>query len=193
MLTLRKTWVLLLLSAVTLSSSAIRAQDSAIDLMLQVNRMRSWLGTGPQAEGWRRYLLLNQLETQATKGWRADPQVVNMILQRFDSNAPGLQHPVFASVRNALAEHSRQLGYANRDVDAAFANAVASYSAVDEARVRRSIAGLKYEIDLARQYYSVLAQATDSPIADLKLDELEMLVNQLDFSAPKPQSPDAPN
>jgi len=83
--------------------------DTAIQLQTSVARMKDWLGTSSQAEGWRRYLLLNALETQAALGDRADIQALNEVLSRFQTGAPGLEHPGFQDVRRDIEEHVAHL------------------------------------------------------------------------------------
>lgn len=94
--------------------------DTAIQLQTSLARMKDWLGTAPAAEGWRRYLLLNTLETQAALGDRADIHTLNEVLNRFQSGAPGLEHPGFQDVRRDIEEHVAHLARVRiGDLDAA--------------------------------------------------------------------------
>ncbi len=85
------------------------AADTASDLQSKLARLNNWLDTGSKAEGWRRYLRLNVLETQAAKGNLADIATLQQIYNRFASKAPGLDRPAFAMVRDSIQQHIRQL------------------------------------------------------------------------------------
>ena len=83
--------------------------DTASELQFEVATLNSWLGTGSKAEGWRKYLGLNVLDTQAAKGNQADLNALKSLLDRFKSDTDGLDHPAFANVRFALKNHLLQL------------------------------------------------------------------------------------
>ncbi len=170
------------LGLLVLLPAIARSQDTSLDLMLQSNRLRAWLAVSDQAEGWRRFLLLNQLETQATRGWQADPVTLANILDRFNSPQPGLEHPYFATTAQALAAHLAQLKLPVSAGDAALANAAAAYSPVDQARLEQEIASLQQEIGYAQTYYAQHPSAPDSPQASLKLDALAQLLARLDLN-----------
>ena len=85
------------------------AMDTASELQSEVAAMNQWLGTGEKAEGWRRYLHLNILDTQSAKGNQADPNTLQALLYRFSEQREELNHPAFANVRNALQNHLQQL------------------------------------------------------------------------------------
>ena len=172
--------------------STVRAQDSGLDLTLQVQRMQSWLGTSPNAEGWRRYLLLNQLESQAVKSWRGDSNVVNSILRQFESGQPGLEHPVFDGVRQALRNHAQQLPNINADVEAALANAPQSYVPNSPDRMRGEMARLQMEVELCKNRYLLTMPYNDAIqlIVDLQFDELQTTAAGIDLNPP--QAPSGP-
>ena len=92
-----------------LDSQASAAKDTASELQAEVAAMNQWLGSGAKAEGWRRYLHLNILDTQSAKGNQADPNTLQALLYRFSEQREELNHPAFANVRNALQNHLQQL------------------------------------------------------------------------------------
>ncbi len=172
--------------------STARAQDTGLDLMLQVQRMQQWLGTSPHAEGWRRYLMLNQLESQAVKSWRGNSNVVNAIARQFESGQPGLEHPVFEGVRQALRNHAQQLPNANADVESALANARQSYVPNSPDRLRGELVKLQTEVELCKNRY-LLTQPPDDAIqeiADLQFDELQAACAGIELN--QVQTPNAP-
>ena len=71
--------------------------DTASELQFEVATLNSWLGTGSKAEGWRKYLGLNVLDTQAAKGNQADLNALKSLLDRFKSDTDGLDHPASVS------------------------------------------------------------------------------------------------
>lgn len=98
--------VIVLIAGLFLSSvSLTEGSDTARQLQSAVRRMNDWLGNGQKAEGWRRALLLHALDTQTAKAEHADVHRLREILSRFESNTPGLDHPCFVDVRNALRNH----------------------------------------------------------------------------------------
>ncbi len=158
--------------------------------MLQVQRMQQWLGNSPHAEGWRRYLLLNQLESQSVKAWRGNPEVVNSILRQFESAQAGLDHPVFAGVRQALRDHALQLPEINGDLAAAFANAEQAFVPVTLERLRAETLKLQSELQLCRNRYAttIAADAYAALVADLRFDELQKVVANLELGGPNANS-----
>jgi len=87
------------------TASSALADDSATRLQLRIERLQQWLGFNERGDAWRRYLLLGQLESQAARGYAADPQLLAQSLERFSSGTAGLEHPVFAGVANAVRHH----------------------------------------------------------------------------------------
>lgn len=83
--------------------------DSAESLQLSVRRLNAWLGTGSKAEGWRRALWIAALETQAARGYSADPVLLQQILAQFDAGYGGLEHPNFQDTRRNLESHLQRV------------------------------------------------------------------------------------
>lgn len=66
--------------------------------------LQTWLGQNENADRWRQYLQLQQLEEQIAAGAQADQAVLASILNQFESGANGLDLRRFADVRSALQE-----------------------------------------------------------------------------------------
>ncbi len=88
---------------------AAQAQDHTQTLSATVTRLTDWLEGSPQAEQWRVYLDLNSLETVVGRGGRASVAELEQAAQRFSQRHSSLEHPNFASVRDALAEQARRI------------------------------------------------------------------------------------
>jgi len=147
------------LSNLALSNHA-NGSDTAIQLQTSVARMKDWLGTSSAAEGWRRYLLLNTLETQAALGDRADIQTLNEVLSRFQSGAPGLDHSGFQDVRRDIEEHVRHLAQVRvGDLETALVAAKDQFRPLDlEAVLRRKEDALYHLQALEKNYQTRLAE-----------------------------------
>ncbi len=91
------------------NSSKVEASDTADRLQLSVKRMSNWIGVDENAMRWRSALMLNVLETESAKGDRANLEMLNNILSRFEQDTPGLNHPAFVDVRESLREHIHHL------------------------------------------------------------------------------------
>ncbi len=98
-----------LVLTMALFCSIASAVDPTIDLRNAVGRLEAQLGSGPQAEGWRRYLQLNRLETQAARGEQADIRVLTELHQRLVAVPEGSQFQPLSDVRVALENQIRNL------------------------------------------------------------------------------------
>lgn len=166
------------------SLNGARGQDTGLELMLQVQRMQQWLANSPHADGWRRYLRLNQLESQSVKAWRGDPQVLDAILRQFDSGHAGLDHPVFAGVREAIRNHAQQLPAINGDLAAVLAAAEQEFVPITAERLQAESAKLQSELQLCRNRYagSLAPDAATALATDLRFDELQSVAANLDLT-----------
>ena len=105
------TVVLVLISSFSLLSSAQAsdATDATKDLKSAVEKLNYWLNESDQREGWRRFLLINQLEAQTGLGNQADLAVLQNVQARFHSPTKGLDHPVFQGVKIAIDSQIKRL------------------------------------------------------------------------------------
>jgi hypothetical protein len=158
--------------------------DTTQQLQSAVRRLNIGLAKNSHAEGWRRYLLLNILETQAAKGEQADIGTLQKIHQRFNSGADGLNHPVFSDVRNTLEcqiknLYSAQIG----DLSYAVVNAASQFRpiTIDTMRYHRDRA--KTELIDLKSYYRQERSSRDRAEAfyQLQLDELTDYLDQITF------------
>ncbi|MFO0900647.1 MAG: hypothetical protein U0836_24730 [Pirellulales bacterium] len=92
-------------------SAAARAQgpapaDQVRTALAELNR---YLGTGPNAEGWKKYVRASELTAQLERGDQADWNVVSAAADQLNSKMPGLERPPFQKLRQAVAAWAAQL------------------------------------------------------------------------------------
>ena len=104
-----KIGLLLLVACLLACRSAVAAPDPGSELENAVRQMNIWLAGDDQSEGWRRFLMLNVLDTQAAKGAQADLEMLSKVEARFASGAKGLNHPMFRRVHHAIGLQIEQL------------------------------------------------------------------------------------
>lgn len=175
--------------------ASAQSVDSSESLQLSVRRMNAWLGTGRKAEGWRRALWIGALETQAAKGYAADPVMLGKILRQFEAGYAGLEHPNFQDVRRSLALHLQRLQTAgSSDLTALISAARGSYRPIREPEVvqareelRAALAGLKRRYDATRT-----AEERQSLFETLKLAALEKELDGLKIAYLLPPAEPAP-
>jgi hypothetical protein len=87
-----------------------------------VRRLDRYLkNSGPNGEGWRKYLGLPDLQAELNKELNADPKVLNALAEHFVSGVSGLELPQFTGVANTLRPYIDLLGaYQNSDAQAAY-------------------------------------------------------------------------
>jgi hypothetical protein len=90
-------------------SSAPNSATRAKDVLVALDALDAWLGSGPNSDRWRAYLRTAEVRRAAQFGADADAAIVNQAMQRFTSNANGLDLPRFVAVRDALAAWQREL------------------------------------------------------------------------------------
>ena len=77
-----------------------------------LDRQNAWLGTSSEGEGWNKFLLTKSLEEEIGKGSDIDKREVAKILARYNSNTPGVEHPVFAATGRAIEAWANHRGVA---------------------------------------------------------------------------------
>jgi hypothetical protein len=179
-----------LLTAIILFASNLGSRasaDTTRELQHALDRLNIRLRQGPYADGWRAYLRLNVLETQAAKGQRADASQLADILNRFSSNAPGLSLPVFNDVRLALGAHLNQLTrIPSSDLYFEIAKARANYSQIPVAQLMCRRDRAVCDLRELQQFYSMhlTNEARAAVYDDLKVDELIAFLEGLQFELP---------
>ena len=128
-------------------TSQSKASDSATRLQSSVHRMAFWLGTGEKASQWRSYLLLNHLDTQAALGDRASVAELQQILERFNRDVNGLDHPAFVEVKEGLKRHINFLA-TRQEMDFKSTLESATYQPIQRATVEkyRDLAIFEYRV-----------------------------------------------
>ena len=164
---------LIFLALFAFKSSAI-ASDSTYQLQKSVQALNEGLVQSQHGDGWRRYLRLNVLQTQAAKGEQADLLTLQEIRNRFYAQEESLQHPLFASVRNALDRQIAVLSGAQfHDLSLAVAEAQFRYSppTVELAERYRELA--KWELKAFKKYARKALPSYERAklFYDLKLDQ----------------------
>jgi hypothetical protein len=87
----------------TQPATAERVEAARLRLQQDLARADRWLGTSPNGQAWRTFLLWDQLQAQLAAGAVPDPQALENIRNRFASQHPGLELPSLTAVRNSLA------------------------------------------------------------------------------------------
>ena len=160
------------------------ASDATQQLQSAVHRLTARLSSDEHEEGWRRYLLLNILETQSAKGEQADLMLLQTIHQRFASDADGLNHPIFADVRKALANQINSLANASvGDIRYAIANAGNEYRAVTISQMENYRDQLLVELESLKHFYRAELSSYKRAQAfyTLQLDELTEFLAGIEF------------
>ena len=177
--------LLIALTSLTLCNSGL-GSDTAIQLQSSVSRMKNWLGTGAAAEGWRRALLLNVLESQAARGDQAHVATMQEVLARFQASTPGLEHPAFVDVRRALEGHVKHLSNIQfTDLAAAVAAAESRFQPIPATDVTSHRVEAVYQLQLLDNYYhkNLSEPKLTEALTALKLDEV---INDLQSIDPLP-------
>ena len=127
--------------------------DSERELRDAVTSLNSWLGGNDKARGWRQFLALNILDTQSALGHRADPALLNDILQRFNQDVEGLDHPAFNRVRYCIKSHLEQLARTPTDIRYSAAEAQLQYrrAKMEDLDVIRE--GAIFNIKMMKRFY----------------------------------------
>jgi hypothetical protein len=160
------------------------ASDATQQLQSAVRRLNTRLAAGNQGEGWRRYLQLNILETQAAKGEQADIATLQSLHSRFASGAPGLDHPIFADVREALQRQISILGASYvGDLNQAVARAASQFQPITVGQMMAYRDLVKREVEALQYYYrtAVPSDKRAAVFADLDLDGLVAFLDEVEF------------
>ena len=179
-------WIAILSIAIGLFSfqHSANASDATQQLQSAVHRLSARLATDKNEEGWRRYLLLNILETQSAKGEQADLMLLQTIHQRFASGAAGLNHPVFADVRKSLARQINSLSSSSvGDLRQAIANAGSQYRSATITQMTDYRDQLSVELDSLQHYYrsELSSYKRAQAFYTLHLDELTEFLGEIEF------------
>jgi hypothetical protein len=173
-----------MLGIMLMLANTSNASDSTQQLQSAVHRMNARLGSGETADGWRRYLLLNVLETQSAKGEQADMATLQLLHQRFSSGAAGLDHPIFDDVRVALENQIDQLNAARIvDLSTAVHNVRSQFAPIGDATIGYYRALAVRELEMLKIYYRQEYSSRDRADAfyTLQLDEAAEFLQTVKF------------
>ncbi len=189
-LTLPRLSILFLASALALSWTTSGDADTQRELREAVARMNSWLGVDADGRRWRQILNLNVLDAQAALGNRADSMALFDIQARFQSNLPGLDHPVFRQVSDAIAAHRQQLPRNNADIDFAIDTVRPRFRPARLADLEKLRDQVVYDLKMLKRYYKT--SLTSRPRAllyyELKPDQTANFFSDLTFELPPERS-----
>jgi hypothetical protein len=151
--------------------------------------MAFWLGTGEKASQWRSYLLLNHLDTQAALGDRANVAELQQILDRFNRDVDGLEHPAFVEVKEGLKRHINFL--ANRQsIDFKSTLESATYQPIKRETVEkyRDLAIFEYQV-LVNYYRSNMESRPRALLFhELKIDTALEVLESIDMDVLMPEN-----
>ena len=161
------------------------AVDSAEDLQWSVRRLNTWLSGSKEAIGWRKYLMLNILESQAGKGHQADVATLTMVRNRFASGVSGIEHPAFVDVRNAIDRQLTSLRTSYQgDVSNMMMDHIGRFQPISDWEFDKSRSLALYQLRLLKRYYrSTLSSRPRAELFyDLQLDQLTEFIKSIEFA-----------
>jgi len=95
--------ILCVAAATCLSSRVALAQDSGAEVRNAYSQAKTWLNSSNSFKGWSDYLDLAGLEAQLAPGATPNLGVLERVLERLKTSAPGLELAPFARLRDSLA------------------------------------------------------------------------------------------
>ena len=123
-------------------STAAWAQETAAPVRTALEKLDTWLGSGPNAKGWSDYLDLPALKAEVAKGATADPVAVAKTLKQLKSGAKGLALAPFSNLRDALAQWSVDQVVAKVGLPQAVLDSESSFLPITDANVATAKATL---------------------------------------------------
>ena len=166
------------------SAHASDATDETRDLKNAVEKLNYWLNESDQREGWRRFLLVNQLEAQTGLGNQADLAVLQNIQWRFHSPTSGLDHQVFQGVKTAIDKQIKRLSNSRqKSISSLLAEAKYDFAApsVDGLELQRDQAIADINA-LIRHYRTTIPSRKRALLFyDLQLDPIKEYLQNLEI------------
>lgn len=162
-------------------SSTALAQAPQGTLQQKLADLNRQLGKGPNAEAWKSFLKLSELEAQLTAGDKADPAVVDSILARFSGTEKGLDWAPVVAVRQSLSAWASALPPPPAtDLAKLLRDAKSKYVARSQADADSARAAVRTSLDQLNRY---LASGPQGPGWRTFL-YIEALENQLKSATP---------
>ena len=163
------------------------SSSSTVDLQMAVSRMNGWLRGSDNEAGWRRYLHLNQLDSQCALGEYAEAATLHKVLDRFSGNVKGLDAPEFNDVRIALARQVALLSAHHQfDLNQSVRDAIGKYQRISVSDLEGARNAATYELRLLKRYYrkTMNSRPRAELFYELKLDEQIAYLEGLTFELP---------
>lgn len=171
---------------ITQIAANVSAQ-STVNLQNAVYRMNAWLSGSEHAAGWRKYLHLNLLDTQAALGDQADLLTLQKIDRQFNSNVDGLDAVEFDNVRRGLQQQIELLSSAIGVSPLALAQeAHGHYRPISIADLQHARDAAVYDLGLLKKYYrsTMPSRPRADLFYDLQLNEQVAFLQGLEFELP---------
>ncbi len=182
------TFITSILLSVSVSSCC--CADETAQLRSAAAKLNLWLGQGSKAQGWRKFLNLNVLDSQAALGDQADPWALRSLLAKFRADTMALRHPMFVEVARSIENQILAIE-STRSVDLFDPGSVVDQSITkfrpptqDQIDTSRLVA--IYELKMLKQFYrrSMTSRARAELFFDLKLAETIEFLEDLKVEMP---------
>ena len=166
------------------SDASVTTPNTTARLQTTVHRLNAWLRGKKEADAWRRYLLLNVLDTQSALGERADVGALYAIASRFSQGNKELEQPAFEDVKIAIDEHIKHLSQI-QPVDLMTASSLArsQYNRISIASMSRQRDLAKSDLESLKQHYRDTLPSRQRAMLfyDLELDDAIEFLEGIEF------------
>lgn len=163
---------------------ATTSPDTASDLIHSVRKLNYWLSGDSHAEGWRRFLRLNALDSQSARGAQADIATLQDISDRFHSGAVGLAHPRFAEVRDAIDRQIKSLSASqSQDLNQLLLESKGKFNRIDAVAMEQAKSKAVTEIEFLKRHYSRTMPSRERAelFHDLQIDQMLEAIKSTEF------------
>ena len=171
------------------SAKIASASDETHELQVAVQKMNFWMNQSSQAEGWRRFLLLYQLEAQTALGNQANIDTLKTILAQFSSDESGLQHPVFQNTKEAIQRQiDRLVASRTKPIASLLFDSKSGFDRVDAGDIGLLKNEVIENLESLRRYYrsTMPSRKRANLFYDLQLNPMISFLNDLKFE-PAPE------
>jgi len=174
----------------TLSMANFSCADETAQLRSAVSKLNLWLGQGSNAEGWRKFLNLNVLDSQAALGDQADTRTLRTLLVNFRKDTMGLRHPMFVEVARSIENQivSIESTYVAKliDLDSAVQQSLSQFRPPEQEEINVSRLIAIYELKMLKKLYrrTLPSRARAEIFHALKLDDSVEFLEKLKIEMP---------
>lgn len=183
-MSVRFPWVALALFFIFGWHSGSSASDSTQELLNSIARLNAQLGNDATANGWRRFLQLNRLESQAAKGEQGDLATLQELHQRLAAATGSAQFRPFEEVQAALENHIRILGVAQTTgIEELLRQAPSNYRPIELEELENQRNVLQFDLEQFREFSAAqpYREQRATAMESLKLHELDQLLADMQF------------